>query len=721
MHRLNEKGWSSHRSRSDSSLFRTTERDRIHRSQTLDDQDIQAPVRKIERAPRASDGPDVDADLIKGRALVSLMLKTSTIHNERVQELSSVVRRLSSSSALVDAHARRKFEFELRDYHRADINALCLHLNSNPTLGLTHELAAKRLKETGRNVISSVYVHPVWIKFILAYLSGFAPLLIVSAVVVFLSWKPFGLPPTNVYNLALAIVLLLVIFVSGTFTFVQEISAEKALAGLNKLVPLTCHVIRCGRRINGVEEGKGKRNGKGKGDIARKENTNSGLNTSEDDETGHEGSVNAVTLTISPEELVVGDVVLLEAGCTVPSDCRIIEGVGLKLDKSMLTGESRPVHVNSKPVSDPDVSLLTSSNIAFLGTTVLEGVGKGLVIATGCDNQLSKIAIQASDARSATQQSSLQIEINYFVTRIALFSVLTALICVLYWAFYLRVVHPQFMNLSALLANAIAVVVAYVPEGLPLALSLGLTLIARRLCSIHKVLVKQLAVIETLGGISFLASDKTGTLTLNDFKVTALITSAGILENGIATMDKGTSALQQWVDSYSMYGSRNRKSDANQDATTSTTTTSTTISARGSSSTSSTLAYTLDCILRIAVTCSQANIQLKDEASASTETDSSRAEDEKDRIELVGGNATDRLLLSFAASLFSQPYTSLSYIRSSLSVEYREPFASKTKVTVVFAKEKETQPHRVRLVRKEEARGRGVDKEMTGGGRSKWR
>ena len=105
------------------------------------------------------------------------------------------------------------------------------------------------------------------------------------------------------------------------------------------------------------------------------------------------------------------------------------------------------------------------------------------------------------------------------------------LIVVLYWIFLLRVVHPSFMSLSAMLANAVAVIVAFVPEGLPLALSMGLNIIARRLCRTHSVLVKRFGIIESLGSMSLLASDKTGTLTENKMSVTGALSVSGASYN----------------------------------------------------------------------------------------------------------------------------------------------------------------------------------------------
>lgn len=343
--------------------------------------------------------------------------------------------------------------------------------------GLKKATVQSRLARNGPNTVDPPKDWPVWAKFIFAFFSGFAPLLWAACLLVFLSWEPFGTPPTNLYNLILAIVLIIVIVISSIFTFAQEQQATRILKGFQNLTPTNCVVIRDG---------------------AYKE--------------------------ILAANLVVGDTVVLQAGSRVPADIRVASSVGMKVDKSLLTGESEPLKVTSEVVPDT-VPFLESSNIIFMGSSVVEGSGIGIVIASGADNQLAKIVLQASGELPTT---SLQVEVNRLVLIIASFALVTGILVALWWVFYLRVQHAGFMTLSSMIANAISVVVAYVPEGLPLALSMGLTIIAKRLCSQYQVLVKRLGSIETLGSISLLASDKTGTLTQNLMTVTGLLSAADL-------------------------------------------------------------------------------------------------------------------------------------------------------------------------------------------------
>ncbi|KAG5178108.1 E1-E2 ATPase-domain-containing protein [Tribonema minus] len=222
-------------------------------------------------------------------------------------------------------------------------------------------------------------------------------------------------------------------------------------------------------------------------------------------------------------ELVVGDVVLVQTGCSVPADLRVTRAAGLKVDKSMLTGEAEPVRATAERAHD-GTSLLQASNTLLMGTNVVEGEGVGIVIASGADNQLSKIAVLASTESGAT---TLQIEIERFVRIIAGLAVVTGAGVVVWWSAYLNVRHPGFMSLVTMLSNTIGVVVAYIPDGLPLA---------------HRVLLKRLGTIETLGSVSLIATDKTGTLTCNQMTVCSIITAGAAETSSNSSGNDATNA-----------------------------------------------------------------------------------------------------------------------------------------------------------------------------------
>ena len=345
--------------------------------------------------------------------------------------------------------------------------------------GLVESEANFRLLRDGENAIPRAADLPVWVKFILCFFGGFNPLLWVASVFVFLSYEPFGTPPSNIYNLALFITLLLVITVAGLFNFYQEVQSSQVLAFFNKLAPSDCNV----RRGGGVK-------------------------------------------VMSPNKLVVGDLVLLETGIRVPADMRIIESNGLKIDKSMLTGESEPFSLYKDPVPD-SVVMLQSTNMAFMGCNVVDGTGIGVVLVSGKDSQLAKIVDKIASGNN--RLTNLQRELNNFVMIIGGLALCTTAIVVSEWAGYLNVSHKGFMTPSTMIADAISVLVAYVPEGLPVSLATGLTLIGRRLCLQHRVVVKKMSIIETVGCMSMLCTDKTGTITQNKMTVTKIVNSGEII------------------------------------------------------------------------------------------------------------------------------------------------------------------------------------------------
>jgi sodium/potassium-transporting ATPase subunit alpha len=121
-----------------------------------------------------------------------------------------------------------------------------VELNTSYERGLNKEQVAVAQVRYGKNSLPTPKERPLWIKFVLSFFSGFAPLLWVSTLFVFLSWEPFGTPPSNIYNLALAIVLLIVIFISGMFSFYQEVTTSQVLGAFSKILPTECTVIRDG-------------------------------------------------------------------------------------------------------------------------------------------------------------------------------------------------------------------------------------------------------------------------------------------------------------------------------------------------------------------------------------------------------------------------------------------------------------------------------------------
>lgn len=341
--------------------------------------------------------------------------------------------------------------------------------------GLTGIEAMKRWKKNGPNELPKSREWPLIVRFLLCFTNGFSPLLWFCFVVIFITYKPLN---GSIVALDTAIAILVVILLSGTYNFYQEVHSSSTLRSFLSFATINCIVIRNGKPT-----------------------------------------------TISSVYLVIGDIVILENGGRVPSDMRIISSNDLQIDKSMLTGENEPVKLTDGCV-DANVPFLSSPNIAFMGVNIVSGNGIGVVVATGGTNQLSKIAAQVHNVDKPP--TSLQQELNYFVCIIAAIAVSTVIIVVIVWATYLNVQHKGFMTVDVMIGNAVSVLVAFVPEGLPLALQTGLTIIANRLFSEYNVLLKQLSIIETAGSMSLLATDKTGTLTENRMMVSDFLTSKRI-------------------------------------------------------------------------------------------------------------------------------------------------------------------------------------------------
>lgn len=216
------------------------------------------------------------------------------------------------------------------------------------------------------------------------------------------------------------------------------------------------------------------------------------------------------TVTIDAAHLVPGDIVHIKMGNKVPADLRLVQvSDDLKFDRSVLTGESDAI---PGTVDFTDDNVLETHNVAMMGTHCLNGSAVGIVVSIGDKTLMGKIArLSLADSNTRT---TLQVEILRFVIIIAILSISVGAICLITWAAWLRREYPDFLSVSAALIAVISVIVAFVPEGMPIAVTLCLTLIANRMKK-NNVLCKVLTTVETLGSVNVLCSDKTGTLTEN--------------------------------------------------------------------------------------------------------------------------------------------------------------------------------------------------------------
>ena len=323
--------------------------------------------------------------------------------------------------------------------------------------GLNEAAASKRLLEEGENVLKQKPVTP-WYFLLLKQLTGFFALLLWCGSV--LSYVAYDLTD-DIQNLYLSVVIALVVLVTSLISFYQEMQSRAIMEGFKNVTPPKCTVLRDG-----------------------------------------------LQRSLKASRLVRGDVVLLKAGDRIPADIRIVQSYDMKVENAALTGESEHL-VRSVNCTHPE-NPLESQNLAFLGTLCVDGTGAGVVIAVGDRTCMGRIAHLAQVAE--TEDTTLSREIARFVKMISFVAFGIGLLFFILGAL-------QGHSVLDCLIYMIGIIVANVPEGLLATVTVGLTLTAKRMAG-KNVLVKNLESVETLGSITCICSDKTGTLTQNRMTVT---------------------------------------------------------------------------------------------------------------------------------------------------------------------------------------------------------
>jgi len=271
------------------------------------------------------------------------------------------------------------------------------------------------------------------------------------------------------------IVILAIVALNTILGFTQEYRAEKAMAALKKMSVPRVKVRRDGKIVE-----------------------------------------------INSTEIVPGDIVILEAGNIVPADMRLIEATNLKIQESALTGESEAVEKTTKPIEEENPSLGDRKNMAYSGTVVTYGRGVGIVTATGMETELGKIAAMLQD--TAETQTPLQKNIDQLGKILALIAL--GIVGVIFVMGLLRGEDLELMFMTA-----VSFAVAAVPEGLPTVVTIALALGAQRMLK-KNALVRKLMAVETLGSVTVICSDKTGTITENRMKVTVVEMAGRTLDFG---------------------------------------------------------------------------------------------------------------------------------------------------------------------------------------------
>lgn len=334
--------------------------------------------------------------------------------------------------------------------------------------GLGADEAAKRLEANGKNRLEEGKKKSIIRRLLEQFADPMIIILIVAAVVSGITSAFEGEPPSDV------IIILFVVILNAVLGVYQESKAEKAIEALQEMAAATSKVMRGGKVIE-----------------------------------------------IKSEELVVGDVILLEAGDAVPADARIIESASLKIEEAALTGESVPVNKFIDIIglgTDKDIALGDRKNMMYMGSTVVYGRGKAVVVATGMDTEMGKIA--GALAAAEDSQTPLQLKLAQ-LSKILSFVVLG--ICVFIFGFGIlrQYLGGDAIGLDFLLDTfmlAVSLAVAAIPEGLAavvtVVLSIGVTTMSKK-----NAIIRRLTAVETLGCAQIICSDKTGTLTQNKMTV----------------------------------------------------------------------------------------------------------------------------------------------------------------------------------------------------------
>ena len=341
--------------------------------------------------------------------------------------------------------------------------------SSNAETGLSAAEAASRLASVGPNKLDEEEKTPMWKRFFEQMVDPMVIMLLVAAAISVITGFIQGEP-----EWADAVIILSVVILNSVLGVVQEAKSEQALEALQEMSAAQSKVMRDGKLVH-----------------------------------------------MPSSELVPGDIVLLEAGDSVPADCRVLESASMKIEEAALTGESVPVEKHADQIAlaadTDDVPLGDRKNMCYMGSTVVYGRGRAVVVGTGMKTEMGKIATALTQAKK--ELTPLQMKLN------ELSGILTKLvlaICVIIFAVDIFRHFGDLGSNPAMLLDtfmvAVSLAVAAIPEGLvavvTIVLSMGVTKMSKR-----QAIIRKMTAVETLGCTQIICSDKTGTLTQNKMTV----------------------------------------------------------------------------------------------------------------------------------------------------------------------------------------------------------
>lgn len=340
----------------------------------------------------------------------------------------------------------------IAEIHKLTEEEACKALGTGPQ-GLTSQQAAENQQKFGKNIIQKQKGKPVILVFLSNFVSLMAILLWVGGIIAFVAQMP-----------ELAIAIWLVNVINGVFSFCQEFRASKATEALKKMLPANARVIRDGNEVQ-----------------------------------------------IPAEDLVPGDIMIIEEGDKISADARLLSSSDLQVNQSTLNGESNPVRKMHDPFLKEDVGRFEITNLIFAGTSVASGTARAVVTAVGMETEFGRIAKLTQATKE--EKSPLQKELDILTRQISIIAI--AIGAAFFVAALLFVKQP----FAQAFIFALGMIVAFIPEGLLPTVTLALAMAVQRMAKEH-ALVKRLSAVETLGCTTVICSDKTGTLTQNEMTVT---------------------------------------------------------------------------------------------------------------------------------------------------------------------------------------------------------